>query len=99
MARKSFVRAPLEDFSDEEPKSREKTYKTAELGLAVALSLRFPIIRIDRYDLKRGVFIFDWNERLPELEKKFWQGNLKVDAKAYYGQLRDLKTRLLRSQF
>ena len=69
-------------------------YRTSDLALATALSLWMPIQDIDKENPRKAQFLFEQNEKLDELIKKYWQGKLKVEPQAYFNQLRIIKARL-----
>lgn len=74
--------------------NQESHYKTTDLSLAAYLSLKFPIIELDKSNPKKAMFYF---ESSPALEKRvefFWKGMARVEPKKYSSQVRNLKTQL-----
>lgn len=69
-------------------------FKTSDLALATALSLWQPIEGINKENPRKALFLFEQNEKLDELIRKYWQGKLKVEPQAYFNQLRIIKARL-----
>lgn len=69
-------------------------YQTSDLSLAGAISLHYPLEAVDREDPRRVSFVFKREEGLDELIEKFWRGELKGDLKAYFYQLKTLKSRI-----
>lgn len=69
-------------------------YRTADLSLAAALQLYKPLIGVDRQNPRRAEFLFDQSPELNKLVESFWRGELKVDPRAYFAALREIKARL-----
>lgn len=69
-------------------------YSTADLALASALSLFYPVEAIDRQNPHKALFIFKRDENLNQLIEAYWKGELKVNPSTYFNQLKVLKTRL-----
>jgi len=69
-------------------------YKTADLALASAIFLFYPLESIDRRNPRKSQFVFKRNSQLDELVEGFWRGELKVEPQAYFGALRNIKARL-----
>ena len=69
-------------------------YQTADLALAAAVSLFLPIEAIDKTDRRRAYFVFRKSGELDRLLETFWNRELTVEARAYFDQLKALKTRL-----
>ena len=75
--------------------SENDFYKSADLALATAISLFYPIEAIDRNSSSRkAFFIFKRESSLDELIESYWRGELKVEPQAYFNQLRIIKARL-----
>jgi len=77
--------------------------ETSDFGLMVALkTIGFPIKKVsnDIYDRNKKIAYFDMTDELDETVKKYWKGELMVDAKTLSNNIRDVKTELqIRSQF
>jgi len=69
-------------------------YQTADLAMAAAVSLFLPIEDIDKSNRRRAFFLFQKSEELDRLLAAFWNRTLKVEPRAYFDQLKALKTRL-----
>ncbi len=69
-------------------------YQTTDMALAAAVSLFLPIEAIDKTDRRRADFVFRKSEELDRLLEAFWNRELKVEVRAYFDQLKALKTRL-----
>jgi len=69
-------------------------YQTTDMALAAAVSLFLPIEAIDKTDRRRAYFVFRKSEELDRLLEAFWNRELKVEVRAYFDQLKALKTRL-----
>jgi len=70
-------------------------YRTADLALATAISLFYPLEAIDRQDSRRKArFLFKRNAELDELIENYWKGELRVEPQAYFNALRVIKARL-----
>ena len=76
------------------PKLNENTFfKTADLALATAISLSFPLEAIEHGD-RKAQFIFRQAAGLDELIASYWRRELKVEPQAYYDAMRVIKGRL-----
>lgn len=69
-------------------------YQTSDLACAAALSLYVPIEDIDRSDRRRAYFIFPRTDELETILDDFQKRKLQVEPRAYFDQLKALKTRL-----
>lgn len=70
-------------------------YRTADLSLAVSLSLFCPIEAIDRPPhSNRSFFLFKRSEQLDALIESYHKGEMRVDPAIYFNQLKIIKTRL-----
>ncbi len=79
---------------DTELLSEKDFYQTTDLACAAALSLFLQIEAIDRTNPRRAYFVFRKSKELDELLEAFWNRELKVESRAYFDQLKALKTRL-----
>lgn len=70
-------------------------YQCADLGLITLLSLYFPIISIKRQpNSRKAFFSFEQTEALTNLIQTYWRGELRIEPKTYFDQLRTIKARL-----
>jgi len=69
-------------------------YRTADLALAAAISLFYPVETIDRQNPKKAQFIFKQDKGLDKLIENYWRGQVKVEPQAYFNALRLIKARL-----
>ena len=69
-------------------------YKTADLSLAAVLVFSFPIEALDRTNPRKAYFVFRRDVGLDELVEQFWRGELKVEPRSYFDQLKIIKGRL-----
>ena len=69
-------------------------YQTNDLGLATALSLYIPIDLIDRANPTRVLFQFRKVVDLENLVAAYWNDKLVYSTRAYFSQLRYMKSRL-----
>ncbi len=69
-------------------------YRTSDLACAAAVSLFVHLDSIDKTDRRRAFFIFERNGELDGLLEAFWKGTLQVEPRAYFDQIKALKTRL-----
>jgi hypothetical protein len=72
-------------------------FKTADLALATAISLSYPLETIDRGN-RKAQFVFKRNVGLDELIANYWRRELKAEPQAYYDALRVIKGRLYENQ-
>ena len=75
-------------------KNNNKYYQTADLGLAAAISIFYPVDAVDRQNPRRALFIFKRDDELDMFIENFWKQELKVEPQAYFYQLKNLKTRI-----
>lgn len=73
-------------------------YRTADLALATAISLYYPLEAVDRQNPRKAQFLFRRNSQLDELIESYWRGELKVEPQAYFNALRIIKARLYGEQ-
>lgn len=74
--------------------SVNELYRTSDLACAAAVSLFVQLDSIDKTDRRRAFFIFERNSELDGLLESFWKGTLQVEPRAYFDQIKALKTRL-----
>jgi hypothetical protein len=58
------------------------------------LSLDLPIEKIDRQNPTKVQFLFAESEQLRRLVDDYWKGQLQVEPKAFFNQLKNIKTRI-----
>ena len=74
-------------------------YQCADLGLITVLSLYFPIVSIKRQpNSRKAFFSFKQSKELSDLIQSYWRGDLRVEPRAYFDQLRTIKARLYSQQ-
>lgn len=79
--------------------SKNEYFETADLHLACAISLFFPIEAIENNPKNnRSSFLFIREDGLDNLVKQYWQNTLQVSPQQYAAQLRLVKTRLYESR-
>jgi hypothetical protein len=76
----------------------ENFYVTSDLALATTLSLFYPIEAIDKQSSRRAYFVFKREKGLEELIEKYWRGELRIEPKTFFNQLRVIKARLYGSE-
>jgi len=69
-------------------------YQTSDLALVTTLSLFYPIDSVDKTHPRRVLFVFKRNEKLNEIIKCYWHGELKVEPQKFFNQLKNIKTRI-----
>lgn len=73
----------------------KEEFTTTELSLAAALSYRgHPIIKMDRVDVRRVTFTFEWEESIEEYVRDFWSHKKLVDPLSYFNELKNLKSQV-----
>lgn len=69
-------------------------YQTSDLACAAALSLFLPLHDVDKRDPRRAQFIFERTAELEQIVAEFQRRELSVEPRAYFDQIKALKTRL-----
>ena len=69
-------------------------YSTSDLALAAAISLYYPVITINKSNPKKVIFIFRKDRNLDLLVERYWKGDLKIEVKQYFSNLKLLKNRI-----
>lgn len=69
-------------------------YQTSDLACAAALSLFVPLLNIDKTDPKRAYFLFAKTITFKTLLDEYRSQTLSVEPRAYFDQIKALKTRL-----
>jgi hypothetical protein len=76
----------------------KKLFRTSDLALATTISLFYPIEAIDKHNPRKAYFVFKREEGLDELIEKYWKGELRIEPKTFFNQLRIIKARLYGSE-
>lgn len=69
-------------------------FSTTDLALAAAISLFFPLEAINATSSYKSEFLFKRIDDLDRLVEAYWKGELKVEPRAYFNQLKAIKSRL-----
>lgn len=70
-------------------------YETTDLGFAAALEAAgIKLVRIDKNNTRRAVFVFDDSDQLRTYERDYWADELFVSALKYNDTLKRIKARL-----
>jgi hypothetical protein len=69
---------------------------TQDMGLTIALvCCGFNLVDLEKDPFgKRITFRFDGQKNIHNIAQDYWNGKLTVDAKAYWNESKNLKTRL-----
>lgn len=76
---------------------KQELMDTEDLGLAIALvCCGYELVDLERryYGSERTTFRFATHARIHETAQKYWNGKLLIDAKKYWSESKNLKTRL-----
>jgi hypothetical protein len=69
-------------------------FSTFDLALTAAISMYIPLDSIDKSNPNRAEFVFKREEGIDQLIQSYWRGDLKVEPKLYFSQLKIIKSRL-----
>lgn len=69
-------------------------YSTSDLPLAATISLWFPLDLVDKGNPSRALFLFKRETDLDKLIERFWRGEVLVEPKTYFAQLKNIKSRI-----
>lgn len=69
-------------------------YQTSDLACAAAISLFVQLEDVDKNDPRRAQFIFARTPELEDIIAEFQKRQLSVEPRAYFDQIKALKTRL-----
>ena len=72
-------------------------YSSSDLALVATISLWFPIEVIDRSNPSKALFLFKRQPELDKLLEEFWRGDVRIEPKLYFAQLKVIKSRLYSS--
>ena len=71
----------------------EEIFQTYDLYLASALKLEgFRLVKIEKNEVGRGIFMFEDRPDRPELVRKYFSGDLVGSLKAFSNAWSDLKS-------
>lgn len=74
-------------------------YRSYDLGLASSLvHVGFSLVGLDRSGGKKVEFIFTKTPELEEAVRRFWLGELMVNAQGYFEAIRSVKNRIYSSE-
>lgn len=72
-----------------------KIFSSYDLGASSALvSLGYKLIKIDKGQGAKALFLFEWSEDLVESAQQYWNDELQMSALSYFNALKTVKTRL-----
>ena len=80
------------DNPAEESSSYFSTHDLACAGSLIVCG--FELVSLNRSDPRKIKFIFRSEDKIRETVKKFWDGNLKVDAQGYFNAIKRLKNQI-----
>ena len=69
-------------------------YITTDMPLAVALSVNFPLVAVDKEEPRKARFAFVDTPELQSYITDYWAKKLLVEPLEYFAQLKNLKARL-----
>ena len=73
----------------------ENKYSTTDLCLAGVLAIFYPLEEVTKDPFSnKSIFVFSDSEALGEMVNKFHLGELRIEPRVVFSQLRILKTRL-----
>ncbi len=74
---------------------KPNTYRTSDLCLAGVLAIFYPLEAVEKEAFSnKSIFVFSGNEPLEEMVGKYHRGELRIEPKVFFSQLRILKTRI-----
>jgi hypothetical protein len=68
-------------------------FETTDLSLGASILLFYPLKGIKRNSLKVS-FVFQKDRNFDMIVERFWHDDLKVNPKAYFQKIRELKSRI-----
>lgn len=74
--------------------NQKPMYQTSDLACAAAISLFVQLEDLDKNDPRRAQFIFARTPELEDIVAEFQKRQLSVEPRAYFDQIKALKTRL-----
>ncbi len=69
-------------------------YYTSDLCCASVLMLFSPLDSIDKNNPQKAIFIFKRDNNLEANLEAYWKGELQVEPRTFFNQIKYLKTRL-----
>lgn len=69
-------------------------YRISDLKLAAAVSLNFPILKLEKVTKSKISFVFEDSKNLQESVASYWNRTMQVMALDYANQLDALKTQV-----
>jgi transcriptional regulator with XRE-family HTH domain len=74
--------------------SNPETFSTSDLCLATTLSMEFSIQSVDKTNPRKAYFVFIRNTDLERAIDSYYRGDIRVSPRHFFGQIRDIKSRL-----
>ena len=72
-----------------------KVFQTYDLGCAAGLlSEHFKLLKLDKTNIKRVLFRFEYESGIEQAVADYFSGNFQVDAQAYFNHIKSLKNRI-----
>lgn len=76
-------------------KMKNEFFETSDMALCAALCcLGYTLDCVDKTTPTRAIFVISREDGLDEAIQHYWSHTLSVDPMAYFGALKELKTRL-----
>lgn len=75
-------------------KQINQLFQSSDLALVSYLALLFPIESINKSNPKKTIFHFNQTEELDEQVQTYWRGMARVEPRAYFDELRRIKSRI-----
>lgn len=69
-------------------------FETADISLATAISLWYPLDLIDRTNPSKALFVFKRDSELNKLIESYWKQELRIEPQIYFQALKTIKSRL-----
>ena len=73
-------------------------FKSSDLSLVSAISLFYPIHKIEKTNPKRLIFIFKKDKDFDQVVENYWSGRLQVNPLALLQNLKAIKNRIFQCQ-
>lgn len=67
---------------------------SSDLAQVAAISLEFPIEKVDKTNPKKVVFFFKKTRKLDSYLEKYWDDTLKISPQSYFAQIKAIKNRI-----
>lgn len=75
-------------------KINQSAFQSSDLALVAYLALLFPIESIDRSNPRKAIFLLKQTKELNEQVQAYWRGDARVEPRAYFDELRRIKSRI-----